>query len=286
MIARNHKSILEINLNQGAAQIKISGDLFKTLGGVVSAYQLYKEYYEDDPIIFATGPLSGMFPYISKCVALYNSGGELIEKYGGGNISAKMNLANIDAIVLTGAGKFQNNLKIDVYENSINVQEIIPANIQESMLFPDLRIRPQKIVSQGYFEFGEIEAPIINSGEIQINIEYTESFDVRNVYDYEKLYKKLLESFRELSVDPANSPSCFGCPMGCEKSSKGEDDLNISVLPRCLVSCGYAASIYKHIPTVFACLQSIGYDYTHSDLERIPLILSEIKEDIFKPKPL
>lgn len=284
MIARNHKSILEINLSQGTAQIKISGDLFRTLGGIVSAYQLYLEYFEDDPIIFAAGPLSGMFPYISKCVALYKSNGELVEKYGGGNIAAKMNLANIDAIVLTGSSSYKRNLKIDVFENSINVQELLTENINESMLFPDLRIRSQKIVSQGYFEFGEIDQPIIPGGEIQINIEHSESFDIRNIYDYEKLYKKLLETFRELSVDPANSPSCFGCPMGCEKSLKGEDDLNISVLPRCLVSCGYAASIYKHIPTVFACLQSIGYDYTHSDLEQIPLILAEIKEDILKPK--
>jgi len=40
-------------------------------------------------------------------------------------------------------------------------------------------------------------------------------------------------------------------------------------LPRCLVSCQYAAHIYKDVPRVFSILESLGYHYNHDDLEQI-----------------
>ena len=281
MEIRTHKSIIEIDLVNKTAVKKVSGDLWNTVGGVVMAYKLMQEYIEDDPLIIVTGPLNGYFPYLSKALIVYMDHGEVIEKFGGGNISAKMNMAGIDAIVITGAKQYSGYVNINIYENTIHLGETISELKNTSSFSNDLFITPDSLMSQGYFSFGDVSgAKLIEEGSVSINIEYSEDIFARNVYDYEKLYKSLLDSYKELTVDPANNPSCMGCPMGCEKSSIGEDTLNISILPRCLISCGYAATLYKQIPIVFACLQSIGYDYTHRELEQLPEIFSKIKESI------
>ena len=69
-------------------------------------------------------------------------------------------------------------------------------------------------------------------------------------------------------------PSCSLCPMGCKKSNEGE--IGGNVLLHSLVACEFAQNIYSDIGIVFSCLNVLGYDYTHEDIENLPKLIEKI----------
>ncbi len=110
----NSKSIrvLKIDLSSGIFEVRERTDLMAYLGGVGIAAKLLDEevLYDKDPldpeqpIIFAIGPLSTIFPVVTKTVCMFRSPltGELGESYAGGRLAMSMLYAGYDAIVIKG----------------------------------------------------------------------------------------------------------------------------------------------------------------------------------------
>ncbi len=274
-VKKNYKNILYVHIDSLEYEFKVQEDLREFIGGTPVSYKLMNDYLDQKPVIISTGPLAGYFPYVSKANLLYLSGTTLVEKYGGGTIAANLNMSSIDAIVILGTT--DKNIHISIYENEITFLE---EKFEEfSTRIADLVIKKDSAESQNYFTFGNIsEFPIPINGNISISVESTVSYDLKDFFDYEKAYKTAIDMYEKLKVEPANNPSCVGCPMGCEKSSEGEDGENVAVLPRCLIACAYAEDIYKKIPFVYSCLTSVGYEYKHDDLEEISDKFGNIKK--------
>ena len=276
-INRSYKRVLYIDLSNYEYEFKIHQDLYKYLGGLGLSYKLFLDYFDINPTILATGPLSGFFPYVSKASLLYMSNGRMVEKFGGGNIGPKMNFLGLDAIVFHGK-LFQPSV-VNIFQKEITFDRLADDS-GDSTTF-DFGINKFGAFSHDYFNFGEMPDIYAKFGnDLKLNIDATESYDMVDFYGYEKLYSEIIANYKKLTVEPRNNPSCMGCPMGCDKSHEGEDEENVAILPRCLVSCAYAEQIYKEIPLVYSCLSSLGLNYKHEDLEIIPELIGQIKVQI------
>lgn len=271
-----YKNVLYLNLTSKEHEFKIHEDLWKYLGGVGVGYRLLSDNFERDPLIISCGPLSGFFPYVSKACFIYEHGGQLYEKFGGGSLAMKMNFAGIDAIVIWGEA--EENLQIAIQKNEVSFANVPELASNENL---DLFISNMQVQSRGFFSFGQMApASLKISKNIGISIENAESYEIPDQYNYEALYQSILDDYKRLTVEPRNNPSCWGCPMGCDNSPVGEDGLNVALLPRCLISCGYAEEIYKSIPLVYGCLSSVGYSYQHENLESLPEMIGELKTNV------
>ena len=112
MINEKYIRVLHIDLTSGTVRIYKRQDLTEYLGGVGIGIKLLEEYMHPDlpplapeqPIIFAIGAASTVFPVITKTAALFISPltGELGESYAGGRLALTMLLAGYDAVVITG----------------------------------------------------------------------------------------------------------------------------------------------------------------------------------------
>ena len=115
MLNENYKRILYIDLETQKLKIERRKDLMEYLGGVGIAMKLFEENFhpelpplhEKQPVIFAIGAASTVFPVLTKTVAVFFSPhtGELGESYAGGRLAFSMMHAGFDAIVLTGRAK-------------------------------------------------------------------------------------------------------------------------------------------------------------------------------------
>lgn len=115
MLNNNVIRVLFIDLTSGTVRIYMREDLSAYLGGVGIGAKLLEEYMHpelpplapEQPIVFAIGAVSTVFPIITKTAALFISPltGELGESYAGGRLALTMLLAGYDAIVITGKAK-------------------------------------------------------------------------------------------------------------------------------------------------------------------------------------
>ena len=112
MINEKFMRILNIDLNTSKIRIDQRADLMPYLGGVGIASKLLEEnmhpeldaLHPDQPIIFAIGAGTWVFPVLTKTVAMFRSPltNELGESYAGGRLAMTMLMAGYDAIVITG----------------------------------------------------------------------------------------------------------------------------------------------------------------------------------------
>jgi aldehyde:ferredoxin oxidoreductase len=116
--------ILHIDLTAGETRVEERVDLFEDyLGGTGVAMRLLDELVRDErdaldpvqPVIFAIGPLTTIFPVVTKAVATFRSPltGEYGESHAGGQFAAALRYAGYDALVITGAAKRLVYLVID-----------------------------------------------------------------------------------------------------------------------------------------------------------------------------
>jgi aldehyde:ferredoxin oxidoreductase len=116
--------VLIIDLTKRRAAVEHRPDLFQSaVGGVGVATRLLQEECPDgadplgpeNPIIFAVGPLSGLFPLASKTVAMFKSPhtGNLGESHAGGRSAVAIRMAGYGAIVIRGASSSPIYLVID-----------------------------------------------------------------------------------------------------------------------------------------------------------------------------
>lgn len=134
MLGSKYIRVLYVDLSSGTFEIKDRPDLVKYLGGVGIATKLLDETlpYQaeplapEQPIIFAIGPLSTIFPVITKTVCMFRSPltGELGESYAGGRLAMAMRYAGYDALVITGKAKRPVYLSIN--SRSVSIKKADP----------------------------------------------------------------------------------------------------------------------------------------------------------------
>ncbi len=122
MLYKDYISVLYVDLNAEKIRIVRRTDLVDYLGGVGVAARLLEENIKpgappldpSQPVIFANGALSSIFPVITKTVAMFVSPltGELGESYAGGRLAMSMFNAGYDAIVITGISRRPTYLSI------------------------------------------------------------------------------------------------------------------------------------------------------------------------------
>ncbi|MGE5416112.1 MAG: aldehyde ferredoxin oxidoreductase N-terminal domain-containing protein [Acidobacteriota bacterium] len=115
MLNSDHARVLHIDLNEQSWHFDERRDLLPYLGGVGIGIRLLDEhtvydkdpFFPDQPIIFCIGPLSAVFPVMTKVVCMFRSPltGELGESYAGGRLAMAMVYAGLDAIVIKGESR-------------------------------------------------------------------------------------------------------------------------------------------------------------------------------------
>jgi aldehyde:ferredoxin oxidoreductase len=125
-------NVLYIDLTEGRYEVQERKDLFeKYLGGTGVAIKLLEEecpkgvdpLSPENPIIFAVGPLTGLYPLASKTVAMFKSPltGNLGESHAGGRSAAAIRFAGYGAIVIKGASKTP--VYISIYNDQVRIKD-------------------------------------------------------------------------------------------------------------------------------------------------------------------
>jgi len=107
------RRVLDIDLTAQQLEIEERSALFEeSLGGAGAAIRLLEERCPtgadplgpDNPIVFAVGPLVGLYPLASKTVAMFKSPhtGNLGESHAGGRSAVSIRMAGYGAIVILG----------------------------------------------------------------------------------------------------------------------------------------------------------------------------------------
>jgi len=131
MIYEKFIKILYVDLETKKIKIGKRPDLCEYLGGVGVATKLLEEnlrpeldpYDENQPIVFAIGAASTVFPVITKTVAMFRSPltGELGESYAGGRLALTLFLAGYDAVVIRGKAEHPSYLTIT--RNNVEIKD-------------------------------------------------------------------------------------------------------------------------------------------------------------------
>ncbi|MCO1602462.1 aldehyde ferredoxin oxidoreductase N-terminal domain-containing protein [Desulfosporosinus nitroreducens] len=123
MLYEKATKVLYIDLATGKIEIKQRTDLAIYLGGVGLASKLLDETMRQElpplapeqPMVLAIGAISGIYPLITKTVAMFISPltGELGESYAGGRLALALSMAGYDAIVIRGKASRPSYIAID-----------------------------------------------------------------------------------------------------------------------------------------------------------------------------
>lgn len=287
------KNILYINLAEKTSEYKSSTDLYKYIGGVGVGIKLLHEEYDSDPIIFSIGPLNGFFPFASKTSVVLNSDGVVEDIYIGGTLSNRIRFAGVDAIVFEG--RSENPVNIEIIDNEVKFYEAesdigllgLPGKrstltwesgdeSKTNTIAESSDAGEKKFLLDGYFSTSEkiLEKKLILKNIKGISITGNKTYEIKNPEEYDKIYKSIMGRINEMWIDANKYPSCSGCPMGCIASKRGEIGGNIVI--HSLVACNFAEGIYTDIGTVFACLNVLGLEYRHEDIQSLPKLIDHV----------
>ena len=103
-----NRKVLYVNLAKHSFEIKTYPDLHAYLGGLPLGLKLVDLNRDKSPLVFAVGPLNGLFPFVSKtCILEFDPAGSVGEKdldefYLGGSLSSRIRFAGFDALVVVG----------------------------------------------------------------------------------------------------------------------------------------------------------------------------------------
>ncbi len=119
---REQFKVLLYNLSSRQGKIVYHDDRNLVVGGSGLAALLFSKYGfpqkpwndENQPLIFAIGPLTGYFPLMSKVVCSFKSPyhDQYTESHGGGRAALSIRFADLDAIVITGYAKVLSCLSV------------------------------------------------------------------------------------------------------------------------------------------------------------------------------
>ncbi|MGB9822939.1 aldehyde ferredoxin oxidoreductase family protein [Thermodesulfovibrio sp.] len=223
------KRVLYIDLTKKRFWIEERPELFsKYIGGTGVAVKLLEEncphdlepFSPDNPIIFAVGPLNGLFPIASKTVAMFKSPhtGNLGESHAGGRSAIAIRMAGYGAIVIKGRSErpcyvaihgdkvfFRDATTLWALEESAG--RIIRAHEPGAGLRTIMRIGPagERLVSfacvtlETYRHFGRLGlGAVFGSKNLKaIVISGKRNLPVTHFAEYKSLYGKLLKELLE-----------------------------------------------------------------------------------------
>jgi len=125
--------VLNVNLSTGEIRADQREDLVPYLGGAGVAAKLLQEHYKPgleptspkQPIIFAIGAGSFLFPVLTKVVAAFVSPltGEYGESHAAGRLGMAMLMAGYDAIVITG--KSRKPCYLAITDRDVKIREAV-----------------------------------------------------------------------------------------------------------------------------------------------------------------
>jgi len=131
MLNEKFIQVLHVDLETEKIRIERREDLMPYLGGVGVASKLLLENLRPDlepsapeqPIVFAIGAGTYIFPVLSKTVAMFISPltGEMGESYAGGRLAMAMLMAGYDALVISGKAKKYSYLTVS--SEDINIRD-------------------------------------------------------------------------------------------------------------------------------------------------------------------
>ncbi len=274
------KKILFVNLKKETFEVKAMPELDKYIGGLGIGLKLLQEYADQDPVIFSIGPLNGFFPFASKTSIIFQHEGVVEDIYVGGTLSSRIRFSGLDSIVLLNKSEKPQVLDITDENVTFRSTEVDPNNLglpgKRSVIKPVL----DKFVLDSYFETPEklLEEKLVKKNVRGMVVTGTKVYEVVNRERYEELYTKILSRTNEVTVEKASNPSCAGCPVGCKHSKVGE--IGGNVLVHSLVGCAFSENIYSNIGIVFSCLNILGYDYTHEDIEALPVLINDLLKEL------
>lgn len=279
--------VLEINLKESQSQFHSFADLEGLLGGLGLALQLIKAHSTEPQTVLAVGPLTGLFPFASKYCLLDYSNKELTESYGSGRLAMILKFAQIDAIVFSGTARrpllvsVQSNRGVTFYEDdpvgrgAFN-RDGLPGR-KSTLLFSS-----GESFSDSHFSFdANVGRRLYLSNLLGLTVTADQAVPVTKEKDYQEIYQEILKRGQELEVTYSHWPSCGGCPAGCELSIAIEERPEL-VLSHCLVTCGFAQTIYESQALIFSCLNSLGYSYKHEDLELVMPKVLRLRNNLVK----
>ena len=276
------KKILYINLRDQSFEMKAHDDYWHYLGGVGLGAKILASDGDRSTVVFSTGPLNGFFPFASKTSVLYRFGPEIKDVYLGGSLSWRMRFAGIDAISIVGKSK--DPLVLDILDGEIKFR---PADVDLKELgLPgkkstlEISKTEDKMLLDGYFEPGDQSlANVLKSKNVAgVVVTGAKDFDIESEEKFQTAYDTVLARIVDMEVEKGGNPSCSGCPMGCDKSKVGE--VGGDFLVHSLVGCTFASKIYSDTNVVFACLNALGYGYTHEEIEECPGLVSSLMEEL------
>lgn len=220
-------NVLYVDLSKKHFRIEKRQDLFeKYMGGTGVATQLLHEecpegidpFDPENPIIFAVGPLTALFPLASKTVAMFKSPhtGNLGESHCGGRSAVAIRMAGYGAIVIKGASDIPVYLAIHKDQihfrdasalwgigNSFTVGRIIRENEPGPGLRTIMRIgrAGEKLVSyacvvtETYRHFGRLGlGAVFGSKKLKaVVVSGKRSLPVSNRKEYKKVYHEIYQ---------------------------------------------------------------------------------------------
>lgn len=224
-------NVLYVDLSKRSFHIEDRTDLFiEYLGGSGVAINLLLENCPknadslgpDNPIVFAVGPLVGLFPLASKTVAMFKSPltGNLGESHAGGRSAVAIRAAGYGAIVIKGKSETPVYLSISENEtqfrdasgiwgiaNAVTVGRII----RELEGGPGIRtimriggageslVRYANVVTETYRHFGRLGlGAVFGSKKLKaVSISGTQGIDVRSM----KLYREVYDDIYRRAVE-------------------------------------------------------------------------------------
>lgn len=297
-LAKKSKKVLFVDLAKRCAEAKSFPDLNSYVGGVGIGLKLWETYGDLDPVIFSVGPLNGFFPFASKTSVVLDSDGVPEDLYIGGGLSFRIRFCDLDSIVIHGTSSHPVTLEIqneEVKFHEVTVQTAglgLPGkrsvlkfggfgSAGESTIADAKNNSTDDLILDGYFLPPEdfLKNAFRDKRLFGMVVTGLQTFTVDDFEKYQEIYTQILQRAHEVDVeqstgDKPRNPSCAGCPLGCPRSKVGE--LGGNVMVHSLVACEYAQKIYSDVGIVFSCLNTLGYNYTHEDLENLPNLIERV----------
>jgi aldehyde:ferredoxin oxidoreductase len=228
------RNVLHVDLTKKSFYVEDRSDLFeKYIGGAGVAIKLLHEECPqgadplgpDNPIIFAVGPLTSLYPLASKTVAMFKSPhtGNLGESHAGGRSAISIRMAGYGAIVIKGASErpcyisvtgnkvyFRDASTLWGMGKSENVGKVIRANEPSSGLRTIMRIGTagEKMIpyacvtTETYRHFGRLGlGAVFGSKKLKaVAVAGKRSLPVIDQQQYGKLYESIFNKATESPV--------------------------------------------------------------------------------------
>lgn len=132
ILSSESSRVLHVNLTTKSFTPINFGSRVEHIGGSGLAAALYQAYGHVDaapldpeqPIIFAIGPLTGLFPTMSKAICGFRSPytGEWAESHAGGRLALSLRFSGYDAIMITGKASSLSALVIG--SNTLEIHDV------------------------------------------------------------------------------------------------------------------------------------------------------------------